>query len=500
MFIYLSEDMFSSELQALVKAFYPVESHLVKVEEPDKNEDYVSVQFGENEVFAEMKMGDFKTEAVHPIDRTNRRAFKDSVKRALYEVLSKGKGDTLPWGTLTGVRPTKLVMELVEQGLSKEEVMKNMQSRYKASKEKAELGYQVVVKENSLLEKIDYKNSYSIYIGIPFCPTTCLYCSFTSYALKNYSSYVEEYLKALFKEIEYVAGCLPGKKLATIYIGGGTPTTLNVRQLEALLKKVRECFDFQYVEEFTVEAGRPDSITMAKLEVMKQYGVTRISINPQTMKQETLDIIGRNHSVEDVKRTFRMAREAGHDNINMDLIVGLPNETVADVKQTLEDVMELAPDSITVHSLVLKRAAILNMQREQYGEFSFDDVDQMIELGYKYADKAGMKPYYMYRQKNTTGSKNSSRENVGYALEGKEGIYNILIMEEKHTILALGAGATSKFVFPDGHITRVENVKNVNEYVERIDEMIMRKKSFIEGEYHVSYGAGNPRTCNETGC
>lgn len=500
MLLYLSEDMFSSELQALVKAFYPVESHLVKVEEPDKSQDYVSIQFRETEVLAEMKMGDLKAEALHPIDRADRRACKDSVKRALYEVLSTVKKEALPWGTLTGVRPTKLVMELAEQGLSKEEVVENMQSRYKTSREKAELGYQVVAKENSLLKKIDYKNSYSVYIGIPFCPTTCLYCSFPSYALKNYSSYIEEYERALFREIEYAAGCLPDRKLATIYIGGGTPTTLNARQLEALLQKVRECFAFQHVEEFTVEAGRPDSITMEKLEIMKQYGVTRISINPQSMKQETLDIIGRNHSVEDVKRTFRMARKAGHDNINMDLIVGLPNETVADVKQTLEEVMELGPDSITVHSLVLKRAAMLNMQREQYGEFSFDDVNQMIELGYEYANKAGMKPYYMYRQKNTTGSKNSSRENVGYAQEGKEGIYNILIMEEKHTILALGAGATSKFVFPDGHIRRVENVKNVKEYVERIDEMIMRKKSFIEGEYHVSYGAGNPGTCNETGC
>lgn len=497
--IYLSEDMFSSELQALVKAFYPMESHVTNIAEPD-TEDYVYLKYSDYDVeVVRMQEGNCVAKTVHEIDRADRRACKDSVKRALYEVLAKTKGETIPWGTLTGVRPTKLVMELVQQGLSREEVIETMQRRYCTSREKAELGYQVVVKENSLLEKIDYKHSYSVYIGIPFCPTTCLYCSFTSYELKHYTSYVEEYLKALFKEIEYAAGCLPEKKLATIYLGGGTPTTLNAKQLEALLGKVRECFNFEYVEEFTVEAGRPDTITKDKLEVMKKYGVSRISINPQTMKQETLDIIGRNHSVEDVKRKFQMAREAGHDNINMDLIVGLPNETVADVKQTLEEVIALNPDSITVHSLVLKRAAILNMQRERYGEFSFDDVNQMIELGFEYAEQAGMKPYYMYRQKNTTGSKNSSRENVGYALEGKEGIYNILIMEEKHTIIALGAGATSKFVFPDGHITRVENVKNVNEYVERIDEMILRKKRFIEGEYHVYDGAKNPRTCTETG-
>lgn len=488
MYIYMSEDMFSYEIQALVKAFYPMESHILKIAEQKTEVDYVSLEFLEEEVQVTMfRDGICLGRSKETIDRSRRRFSKDGVKRALYEVLAKGSKITLPWGTLTGVRPTKLVMELVTEGLSKDEIITQMQSRYLVSKEKAELGYHIVTKENELLDKIDYKHSYSIYIGIPFCPTTCLYCSFTSYALKEYSSYVENYLEALFQEIDYAASCFTDKKLATIYIGGGTPTTLNVRQLEVLLKKVTETFDFQYVKEFTVEAGRPDSITKDKLEVMKRYGVTRISINPQTMKQETLNIIGRNHSVEDVKRVFRQAREAGHDNINMDLIAGLPNETADDVKQTLEEVAKLMPDSITVHSLVLKRAAMLNMEREHYGEFSFGDVDKMIALGFQYAAHMNMKPYYMYRQKNATGSRNTSRENVGYAQEGKEGIYNILIMEEKHTILALGAGATSKFVFPEtGRIQRIENVKNVNEYVERIDEMIMRKKSFIEGDYNVS--------------
>lgn len=488
MYIYMSEDMFSYELQALVKAFYPVDTHAVTIGEPEAEEDYVWIAYTDKEVCVELvENGKSQAKVTEPIDREDRRLCKDSVKRAIYKALSKGKEDIVPWGTLTGVRPTKLIMELVNQGYTEEEVIAEMHKRYLTSKEKSELGYQIVKKENELLEKIDYKHSYSIYIGIPFCPTTCLYCSFPSYALREYSSFVEQYLEALFKEIDYVATCLPNKKLATIYIGGGTPTTLNARQLEALLKKVRETLDFTYVEEFTVEAGRPDSITEEKLELMKQYGVSRISINPQTMKQETLDIIGRHHSVEDVKRTFKQARAAGHHNINMDLIVGLPNESVEDTRRTFEEVMALEPDSITVHSLVLKRAALLNMQKEEYGDFTFDDVDQMIELGYEYAAKSGMKPYYMYRQKNTNGSKNGSRENVGYAVEGKEGIYNILIMEEKHTILALGAGATSKFVFPDtGRITRTENVKNVNEYVERIEEMIMRKKSFIEGDYNVS--------------
>lgn len=488
MYIDMSEDMFSYEIQALVKAFYPMESHVLQIAEQTAEGDFVSLDFGEAEVLVTLfRNGICLARSKETIDRSRRRFSKDSVKRALYEVLTKESKIELPWGTLTGVRPTKLVMELVMDGRTEAEIIAQMQSRYFVSKEKAELGYHIVTKENELLHKIDYKHSYSIYIGIPFCPTTCLYCSFTSYALKEYSSYVENYLEALFQEIDYAAACFTDKKLATIYIGGGTPTTLNARQLEALLKKVTETFNFQDVKEFTVEAGRPDSITKDKLEVMKQYGVTRISINPQTMKQKTLDIIGRNHSVEAVKRVFKLAREVGHNNINMDLIVGLPDETADDVKQSLEEVAELMPDSITVHSLVLKRAAMLNMAREHYGEFSFGDVDKMIELGFQYAAHMNMKPYYMYRQKNATGSRNTSRENVGYAQEGKEGIYNILIMEEKHTILALGAGATSKFVFQEtGRIKRIENVKNVKEYVERIDEMIMRKKSFIEGDYNVS--------------
>ena len=488
MYIYMTEDMFSYEILALVKAFYPVESHVLKITEPEGEEDFIFLSFSEEEAGVTVRRdGICQEEVREQITRSDRRLCKDAIKQAVYHALSKVNPVNLPWGTLTGVRPTKLFMELMEQGHTKEEIFEVMQKRYLVSDEKAELGYEIVKKEYELLHKIDYRHSYSIYIGIPFCPTTCLYCSFTSYALKEYSTYVEKYLEALFKEIDYVSTCLPDKKLATIYIGGGTPTTLNARQLEALLKKVKESFDFTHVAEYTVEAGRPDSITKEKLALLKEYGVTRISINPQTMKDETLKVIGRNHSVEDVRRVFLQAREAGHNNINMDLIVGLPNETEEDVQRTLEEVMELGPDSITVHSLVLKRAAILNMQREHYGEFTFGDVDKMIELGYEFAEHAGMKPYYMYRQKNATGSKNSSRENVGYALEGKEGIYNILIMEEKHSILALGAGASSKFVFPDtGRIQRIENVKNVNEYVERIEEMIMRKKTFIEGDYNVS--------------
>jgi len=488
MYIVMTEDLFSYEVQALVKAFFPAESTKLVIAEQMEGKDGVFINIQESLVTVTyVEDGKEISKSENTFDRTqHKRRCKDSVKQAIYKVLEQVTGHGLPWGTLTGVRPSKLVMELVEEGMPKDEVLKEMETRYLCSSERAELGYQIVSTEKRLLDQIDYKNSYSVYIGIPFCPTTCLYCSFTSYAIRQYSSFVENYLEALFKEIEYAASCIKGKKLATVYIGGGTPTTLDAGQLKRLLQKVKECFDFSYVKEFTVEAGRPDSITKDKLLVLKEMGVSRISINPQTMNQKTLDIIGRHHTVEAVKETFQMAREVGLDNINMDLIVGLPNESTEDVALTLDEISKLNPDSITVHSLVLKRAAMLNMEKSKYGSFTFGNVDEMIGLGKEFAKANDMAPYYMYRQKNTTGSHNSSRENVGYAKEGKEGLYNILIMEEKHTILALGAGASSKFVFPTGgRIERIENVKSVKDYVERIDEMIQRKKDFIEGDYNV---------------
>ncbi|SFR69288.1 coproporphyrinogen dehydrogenase HemZ [Anaeromicropila populeti] len=487
MYVLLSEDVFSYEIQALVKAFFPKEKITIGTDEITGETEKIWIFLEESNITVSfIKSDNVLVKRTSELVREPKREFKNILKRTLYEVLAEVTGDVLPWGALTGVRPTKLAMELVESGISKEEARERMQKWYLCSEDKARLGVDIVEKELSLLKDIDYKESYSLYVGIPFCPTTCLYCSFTSYSLKLFSSYVEQYLDALFREIQYAGACLNGKKLATIYIGGGTPTTLTAFQLERLIGKIKETFDMSFVKEFTVEAGRPDSISQDKLMVLKKTGVTRISINPQTMNQTTLDVIGRCHTVEQVKDTFFLAREIGFRNINMDLIVGLPNETVEDVMHTFDEIKKLNPDSITVHSLVLKRAAILNMKRERYEEFHFGDVEKMIALGHKYAKENEMEPYYLYRQKNTTGSSNSSRENIGYAKNGKEGLYNILIMEEKHTILALGAGAACKFVFPDGsRIERIENVKSVKDYVERIDEMIERKRAFIEGEYNV---------------
>ena len=267
---------------------------------------------------------------------------KNQIKRRLYVLLMEQTGKTLPWGTLTGIRPTKIAMTKLAEGDTPEQVFRYMKQTYFTSNEKINLCIEIAQREEKLLSAIDYRNGYSLYIGIPFCPTTCLYCSFTSYPIGRWQGRTGEYFQALFKEMDYVAEKKKGCTLDTVYFGGGTPTSLSPEDLDTLITKLKNTFDFSTVQEFTVEAGRPDSITREKLEVLKKHGVTRISINPQTMKQETLKIIGRRHTVEDVKDRFHMARELGFDNINMDLIIGLPEEDLDDVRSTMEQVKELA--------------------------------------------------------------------------------------------------------------------------------------------------------------
>lgn len=496
--IQMSKDDFVYDVQGLCKSFYPdVQIEMVNWNEGNSKgefeiticvcmeKEYVEVSFdGEGKKLSKRLL----------VTEDGRRAYKNVLKKSLYQVLSQATGKKLPWGTLTGVRPTKLLMERLEMGETKEQIEEYMEQHYFCSKEKIDLGYTISEKERNILKEIDHKNGYSLYIGIPFCPTRCAYCSFPSYPMENFGELMDAYLQALYKEIDYVAGKSWKPKLSTVYVGGGTPTTLSSEQLRALLRKIKQAFPMDQVVEFTVEAGRPDSITKEKLEAMKEEGVTRISINPQTMNDMTLEKIGREHSVEQVKEAYWMARSMGFDNINMDLILGLPGETPEDVAVTLEQVEELEPDSLTAHSLVLKRAARLNVDwvneengRKRKGEESARSVygvegetGSMSGLMESFAKSHGYEPYYMYRQKNATGTDSDSRENIGYSKRGKECIYNILIMEEKQTILALGAGASSKFLLPSGKklIERVENVKSITDYISRIDEMIARKEQF----------------------
>ena len=415
-------------------------------------------------------------------DGRSRKELHEAFKCTLYTKLSAQLNKTLPWGYLTGVRPSKIAYTLLEKGADREQILEEFTKKHLVSEKKAQLALQVAQTEKSILEKMDYKNGYSLYIGIPFCPTTCLYCSFTSYSLAAYQSKVQPYLEALLKEMKYVSEAMRGRRLDTVYFGGGTPTTLSAGQLDMLLTELERQFDLSACRELTVEAGRPDSITYEKLCVLKAHHVDRISINPQTMNQQTLDLIGRRHTVEQIEEAFALAGKAGLDNINMDMILGLPGENKEMVQHTLEKIKALAPESLTVHSLAIKRAAALNIWREKYLDLQMDNSDEIVSMAADYAHQMGHQPYYMYRQKNMAGN----FENVGYSKPGLECIYNILIMEEKQTIIAMGAGASTKIVFQNeteggqaGRIERIENVKDVTNYIQRIDEMIERKRKFF---------------------
>ncbi|MCD7813913.1 MAG: coproporphyrinogen dehydrogenase HemZ [Lachnospiraceae bacterium] len=421
----------------------------------------------------------------------DRHETKNELKRLLYQLLSGYSGKTLPWGNLTGIRPTKIPMALLNQGWKNSAIADYMRKTYYTSNEKTALAIAIANRERYLLEKLCLNqeadrtqtipeplwNGYSLYIGIPFCPSICLYCSFSSSPIALWKNQVDAYLDTLLYEMERVSKLLPGRGPDTVYIGGGTPTTLEAEQLDRLLSKVESCFDLGRTQEYTVEAGRPDSISREKLSVLKKHGITRISINPQTMNQETLDFIGRKHTVEETRDAFFLAREMGFDNINMDLIVGLPGEGASEVEHTMQVLSAMAPDSITVHSLAVKRAARLRLFREEHRELTFENSSAIMDMTAAYTREAGLHPYYLYRQKNMAGN----FENVGYAREGCEGLYNILIMEEIQTILALGAGASTKLVLPGNRISRVENVKDIKNYMERIDEMIERKRAGLYG-------------------
>lgn len=409
---------------------------------------------------------------------------KKIVTKMVYRFLSEKTGQEMAWGMLTGVRPTKLAMHQMENGMNEAQAKAFLQEVYCVSEKKAGLAVDVACREKALLSKLDYLNGFSLYVGIPFCPSICSYCSFSSSPIDVWSPRMDDYLKALCIELHHIAKETEGKTLNTIYIGGGTPTTLTAKQLEKLLNVVDELFlnEERGAEllEYTVEAGRPDSITKEKLEVICSHPVTRISVNPQTMQQKTLDLVGRKHTVQAVKDIFHLARELGFDNINMDLIAGLPGENAEDMRDTLRQIEELSPDSLTVHSLAIKRAA--RMAQEQPVRDLHTEITEMVEDAAKTAEKLGLVPYYLYRQKNIAGN----FENVGYAKADKAEIYNILIMEEKQTIYAAGAGATTKIVLPEKiktengketNLIRIENVKNIEEYIARIDEMIKRKSN-----------------------
>lgn len=405
------------------------------------------------------------------------KSLKIAVKRTVYKILEAIYTPMSKWGILVGIRPVKLVHEMLDEGLSIEEISEVLQTKYLIAPDKVALMVEIAESERPHLVPVD-EDAISLYLCIPFCPTRCLYCSFPSNDLKRKGKRLDEYLEKLNLEVVHAVNHIYklGKRIDCIYIGGGTPTSIDETQLEALLATIKQSVNLEQVKEFTVEAGRPDTITKRKLEIMKAYGVDRICINPQTMNQETLLTIGRSHDVASITSVMRTAREVGFKTINMDLIIGLPGETLKHTEKTLAEVLVLSPENVTLHTLSVKRASRLNEDLDQY-ELSHDmmvaDMMQMAEHALRTHD---LKPYYMYRQKKMIGH----LENVGYAKHGHASLYNMRIMEEKHSIVACGAGAVSKICAPkENRFERVANFKGLEDYLDRFDE-ILAKKEILE--------------------
>lgn len=397
------------------------------------------------------------------------------IKREIFDKLSALTGQRPEWGILTGVRPVKLCGEIYERLGDANATVAYLMEHYYLCEEKARLIMDMYLHQQDFCGVIEDKSA-CVYVGIPFCPTRCVYCSFASNQVPDHE--IARYLEALLKEVKHVGQRMKETGIVpeTIYIGGGTPTTLNAEQLDLLIGTMKESFDMSKVKEFTIEAGRPDTITEEKLFVISRHGITRISINPQSMKARTLELIGRSHEPEDIEKAFVMAKEQGFDNINADIIAGLPEESVEDFVNTLTKVISMDPESITVHCLAVKRASRLIEQDPDFHYKQAALVADMLAESRRILAEAGYLPYYLYRQKHMAGA----FENVGYCKKDKDCIYNVRIMDEHQINMALGAGGISKMYYPDeNRLERVPNVTNYQEYINRIDEMLDRKENNI---------------------
>ena len=489
MFYILQGHSFLHEIQTVAQIFYPnegfhpvdspaaagltVESRLIPAPETGEAAAArcVSRLYENGTLMAENDIRTTTTSSIPP---------RKQAARGLYDLLAGYMHTRPPWGMLTGIRPSKLIHQAWDEGRTDAQAVAFLENVYDVQPEKAQLCLSVAKAERHILNTAD-PDSLSLYIGIPFCPTRCLYCSFTSYPYAKYQKLglVDAYLEALGRELAFVAEKLDGRPIQTIYIGGGTPTSLDEKQLESLLRRIDALLP-RPRDEYTVECGRPDTLNNLKLSLLRAHGVTRISINPQTMWDATLQVIGRAHTVADFENAIAMARATGHDNINVDLILGLPEETAADVSHTIRAVLAFTPENVTVHTLAVKRASRLREELAAHGLAGLTQaaqLERMLDVVRTETAAAGLSPYYMYRQKNMVGN----FENVGYTQPGRECIYNIQIMEERQSIWACGAGAATKVVNRNtNHIYRIFNVKQAEHYIARIDEMIQRKRDGLK--------------------
>ena len=412
-------------------------------------------------------------EKILPPD-TDKKTAEHELCRIIYHILCRKTGITPPWGLMTGIRPVKKVTELMAQGFSHDEIKERLENRYELSSKKFRLAYATAVNQLPILNNIDH-HAASLYVSIPFCPTRCSYCSFVSHSMDSAIKLMPEYVAALCKELEILGRMVReiGTKIDTVYFGGGTPTSISAEDIRRIMESVAQNFDLDSIREYSFEAGRPDTITEEKLRVIKELGADRISVNPQTLNDDVLRVIGRRHSGKDAIKAFELARKIGFDNINTDLIAGLPTESAESFRNTLDTICDLSPESITVHTLTVKRSARLF---ENGNENMSNPAAEMVDYSIDKLMNEGYLPYYMYRQKNTV----DNLENVGYAKKGYESQYNIFIMDDTQTILGAGCAASTKLVYPDGLITRVHNYKFPYEYINRFNQLMEKKKEITE--------------------
>ncbi len=466
---------FRYEMEALCRMF--LHGRELKITEenkipPDDDYIYTALEGGKITVKAKIDGKYAETERFAETEQAR------NMEIAAYEVLAAILEIRPKWGVLTGIRPVKLAMLMHDEGLSAEEIRTKLREERLVSDEKLDLLLSTMEHELEI-RALSKPNSVSLYISIPFCPSRCSYCTFTSHSVEKAAKLIPQYVTLLCSELGDIAVLIEelGLHLETVYMGGGTPTVLTAQQLDDVLSTVNRCFDMSGVREITVEAGRPDTITAEKLSVLKKNGVERISINPQTMDDEVLAEIGRRHTAKDVKDAFALARTFNFNSINMDLISGLPGDNAEKFRRTIDEVLAMSPDNITLHTLTVKHGA--NLAPMAQSIFA-KTVDEMNEYAYDEFAKAGYFPYYLYRQKGTV----DNLENTGFCKPGKEGIYNIFIMDETHSIISAGAGGVTKMKAPYGKkIERIFNFKYPYEYIERFELMNERKeqvKDFYE--------------------
>ncbi len=409
-------------------------------------------------------------------EKVKSRQLKRIYSHVFLEVLEQVTDMEQSWGILTGIRPMKLYHKYRQEGLSSLGAIENIMKKYRVSQEKSELLAKIAkVQLRSVPDLYDLKEEVSIYIGIPFCPTKCAYCTFPAFAIRRKSGRVESFLDGLHEEIREIGKWLTERdmKITTIYYGGGTPTSIEAEEMDELYETMYAAFpNMNDVREITVEAGRPDTITPAKIDVLKKWNIDRISVNPQSYTDETLKAIGRHHTVQETVDKFWLSREMGMKNINMDLIVGLPNEGIVEFEHSLAETAKMQPESLTIHTLSFKRASEMSQNRAKYKVAARETVEQMVKIGEEWNVENGYEPYYLYRQKNILGN----LENVGYAKPGEESIYNIIMMEEVQTVIGVGCGASSKFIHPKtGKIKQFYNPKDPAAYIISYEESIEKK-------------------------